>query len=290
MSHKAISSLAMLAFLLAALALAPAASGIGGGRIAFQSNRDGKPGIFAIDPNGANEARLTAKTVDSRRPAFSNDGRQIAFDSNRGKGNEIYLMKRTGGDELQITNGPSASYDASFSRDGRQIVFVNNQSGKGDIFVMDSHGGNKRQLTNNGVNDSQPVFSPDGKQIAFTHFQNGTSVIDVIDVDGSNEHTLTKQGSSGNEHPSYSPNGNEIVYETATSGNTTGIATMRASDGRERNIILDNAVEPSFSPDGSTIVFRQGQQLFTMNALGPPAPTQLTFTASGANINPSWAR
>ena len=105
-----------------------------------------------------------------------------------------------------------------------QIAFVSQRDGNPEIYVMEANGGNQRRLTNNSDRDFSPSWSPDGKRIAF-----------VSDRDG---HVHARHGWS--------------TYE---------IYVMDADGGNQQNLSNhpSNDRSPSWSPDGTRIVFSSGR-------------------------------
>ena len=63
-----------------------------GGKIVFDSDRDGDREIYVMDADGGNPTRLTDNTAADRDPAWSPDGSRIALDSDRDGNREIYVM------------------------------------------------------------------------------------------------------------------------------------------------------------------------------------------------------
>jgi Tol biopolymer transport system component len=85
-----------------------------------------------------------------------------------------------------------------------------------------------------------------------------------MNTDGSHQRPLT-HAPSGASHPEFSPDGNQILFQSESLTATcliacapTHIAIMNA-DGSHQHLLTDDArqydSEPSFSPDGSSIVF-----------------------------------
>src|SRR6266705_372878 len=77
--------------------------------IAFQSNRDGNNEIYVMNPDGADQTRLTFDSRNDQRPDISPNGEQVVFSSNRitaenPEGDfEIFIMNSDGSDVRQLT-------------------------------------------------------------------------------------------------------------------------------------------------------------------------------------------
>ena len=65
-------------------------------RIAFMSDRDGNLEIYAMEPDGSGQVRLTMSSSPDEAPDWSPDRRRIAFHSERDGNAEIYVMNADG--------------------------------------------------------------------------------------------------------------------------------------------------------------------------------------------------
>jgi len=290
-SHLVLPALVLCAALLVAV---PAAIAADAGLIAFQGNRGGDKSIFTVGPDGSGTKRLEP----GLQPAISRDGKTIAFVKGVNNGAEIFTMSADGGDVRQVTNNSSTDSEPAFSPNGKQIVFVGdrrNSAAAGEpshIFIVDVDGSNQRQLTKGQSSvDSEPSFSPDGRRIAFIRGP-GEARLVTMTSGGDDLTTLTKHSDpfSGPSSPGYSPNGNRILFGAFDRGNR--IYSFDAADGK--NLVQltkgdSEGLEPAYSPDASSIVFRRGTDLFTMDADGS-GPSQLTNPSGGSDIHPSWGR
>lgn len=93
-----------------------------GDRIAFESNRDGRPEIYLMNADGSNQVRLTnfdteptPSNVSATKPAWSPAGDRIAFHRRVGaqgqRGHlEIYTVNADGTDIRQITFTPPPGF------------------------------------------------------------------------------------------------------------------------------------------------------------------------------------
>jgi TolB protein len=184
---------------------------------------------------------------------------------------------------------------AASGRDGL-IAFAAGdcRSGSCQIWVMDGDGSHMRRLTRGRDPSSQPSFSPGGARISFARTENGRDQVWIMDADGSDQRAITHALSGANQ-PQFSPDGSRIIISerglTATcliACGPTHIAIVNA-DGSHQRLLTNSRgsydSEPSFSPNGRTIVFtrRTGDGLalamWVMNADGSD-PRALTHNAS----------
>lgn len=112
-----------------------------GGRIAFQSYRDGDADIYVMDANGSGVVQLTENDKLDWFPSWSPDGEHIAFASERdGDHAEIYVMKADGTGIERLTDDEQSNIQPVWSPDGGRIAFVSGRDGKAGIFVMNADG------------------------------------------------------------------------------------------------------------------------------------------------------
>lgn len=87
-----------------------------GRKIAFQSRRDGRGQIYAINADGSGEQRLTNTPFEDGLPAYSPDGRKIAFQRRLlgasgqvVRADDVYVTSASGGAAKRLTR--SKGYD-----------------------------------------------------------------------------------------------------------------------------------------------------------------------------------
>jgi Tol biopolymer transport system component/PKD repeat protein len=262
----------------------------GGGKITFQSNRNGNVDVFVMNPDGSVVTQLTNHPFDDFLPLFSPDGSRIDFgrcgfgrcdivvinadgsgertvlfdgfpgawspDGNRialGKNDGIWIVNADGTGLVRVAD---PQFVTDWSPDGRQLMLANNFDGDFELYAMNLDGSGVTKLTDNNANDypgrGAAWSRPDGTRILFTSDRGGT--------------------------------GEQNIYVMNADG--TGVTQLTPNDGF-------NDVGPSWSPDATHIVFESNragdEQIFVMNADGSGI-TQLTSGAGVMNSGAHWIR
>ena len=223
---------------------------------------------------------------------------------------------------IAITVGIAATGSIASSARNGQIAwksFAHAGSHTWSIYAANPDGSNIRQLTHPkaGVEDDLPDWAPDGSNILFQRILQPQAALPTVpdeimrvNSDGSG---LRRIGTCttpciGNDDPQYSPDGRRIVFTKPLllKPNATpalGVWVMDANGGNARQITqLANSSssedhEPSWSPDGKSIVFTRlndtaapinEQALFVVGSNGgtPRRITPWRLDAGGANWSP----
>ena len=136
-----------------------------GKRIAFSSDRVGRPMIYVMNADGSAPKRVTFAGVFNSSPSWSPDGKKIAFAGQSEDHFDIFVMNADGSDMIRLTsakkpNGKSASNeDPSFSPDGRFVMFTSNRTGKNQIYISTVEGTEERRVTTDSHNYFKPKWS-----------------------------------------------------------------------------------------------------------------------------------
>ncbi len=132
-----------------------------GTRLAFLSNRSGKPQLWLLDLERGGEARQVTQVQDGvSQITWSPDSRYVAFVSKEPKPSDTATRgeMRTDQDVTVITRLRYKANGAPGVVDGRPR----------HVYVVDVDEGSIRQLTSGDFDDGEPAFSPDGNTVAFT--------------------------------------------------------------------------------------------------------------------------
>jgi TolB protein len=147
------------------------------------------------------------------------------------------------------------------------LVFDSNRTGNYEIWTMTSSGGAARQLTSNSAYDSWwPRLSPDRRTIIFYRTPKGVhdrnyalTSLWAMAADGTRLVQLRPAGLDGwvvQGHAEWSPNGTQLVMFGGSRFNSQIWVTDDL--GQHPRAVTNRAgpnVDPSWSPDGTTIAF-----------------------------------
>lgn len=251
---------------------------------------------WLFNSNGSNRSIILPRTAsaygDIHQPTLSPGGTKILGHANwplsgsltgtAVSAYNLWLMNVNGTSALALTQHTAAGIiarKANMSRDGSKIVFESNMAITG---VVDSQG-----LSYN---------------------------IWIVNSDGTGLTALTRNTNISLDayNPSFSPDGTKIVFysSTAVDGSWNGaVATSRIwvmnIDGTSRTLLTGArpSIQPSFSPDGSKIVFQSTLNLdgnhasaanasynvWTMNASDGSGLTAITQDTAAASEDGSYS-
>jgi Tol biopolymer transport system component len=222
---------------------------------------------------------------------FPGSNGKIAFSTNRDGNHEIYAMDSDGSNQTNLTQFPGAGEDLpSWSPDGTKLTFVSSRTGNFEIFTMNADGSNQTNVTNHASFDADPVWCTNTR-IVFASLRAGTLDVWAVNSDGTNPVNLTPfTGSTPDDLPDCSPDGLKVVYESFVGGgNGIDIITMNADGSNKQNIVSNSAddVHPSWSPDGSRILFERQGNVYAVDTDG--SDETLVIGEASLESAPVWS-
>jgi len=262
-----------------------------GTRIAFEQRIGPNVDLYVSSLDGSPSIRITTDPAFDGQPTWSPDGQRLAFISKREGKYAIYVMNADGSavsrlTDLQAIGSDVGEGEPAWSPDGTKIAFTRD----GALFTMNIDGSAPFNISaKSGWAARGLSWSPDGTRIAFLRSAAGplglsdNSLI-VIKHDGSNPVVIAHMDISGAF--SWSPNSLRIAFTKLDAGEYWLVAVNSNGSGSLEKFV-SGGVEPSWSPDGRTIVFQSGTTLFFAGSNGS-SPVPVPNAPFGARF-PFWS-
>lgn len=188
---------------------------LSGRYVLFTSYLKDNPDLYRKDLRSGNMEWLSKKRGLNTGAAVSPDGKRIALTLSLDGNTEIYVMSWNGKNLKRLTDSWGPDVSPAWSPDGRRIAFVSQRSGQPHIYVMHADGSSPKRITFQGNYNQEPDWSPRrGGKIAFTARDEFLKYdIFLVDPETTEISRLTQDDGS-NQHPSFSPDGQHILFTT----------------------------------------------------------------------------
>jgi Tol biopolymer transport system component len=205
---------------------------------------------------------------------------------------------------------PVAAAHAASGLNG-YLAFGSNRTGSqfsDDIYVTPLDAEAPTRLTFRTADDGQPAWSPDSTRLAFKTTQFGSNQLAVMNADGGGEALLTRTYRFSEGQPSWSADQKTLIYRRTPENPLVQNGDIWALDVEASKLDPTNPVAhpvlqmtgderyPTFSPDGTQIAFRHGddlvepsgdEEVYVMNADG----TNVRRLTDNADFDsaPAWS-
>ncbi len=199
-----------------------------GQSIAFESNREGCPGVWGMNVDGTGIKKLSIGEFQATRcnlmPLWSPDGSMIAFTTSREGRWSVYVMNADGTNPRNVSssaidnNTDGVNFPVAWSADGR-VVFNHPVSGRFEAYTVNPDG-TGLGLFFGRATDHSPEWSPDKSKIAFIRDTQTGANLFVMNADGSNVRQLTTHAGQDilwpdgfqNDYRNWSDDSRQIVF------------------------------------------------------------------------------
>jgi Tol biopolymer transport system component len=275
-----------------------------GKKVAFISNfgaGSSTRNLFVMEPeapeqgfNLAVEVTHFTSGVPIEEPVWSPDGTRLAFVYGNQEENDKVEVANSDGTTATPLVIAEHGVHPTWAPESGKIAY----SFEGHVYVEEAdRAGFPPQLP--GVEGNEPVWSPDGSRIAFGKKVNFSQVdLGIVPPAGGTPTTLN----SGSQfiYASWSPLGSQIVYQQTAGGSNIGWRVANADGTGDHPLpevqnVNPNGPAPSWSPDGTRIVFQgynygtepSTNAVYMQNADGSGAAIPLV-QGEKYSTDPSW--
>jgi Tol biopolymer transport system component len=207
-----------------------------------------------LDATGKTQP-LLAKPDAYLRPSLSPDGNRLAISTT-----DIWVYDWQRDTMTRLTFGSTTSIDPLWNPDGRYILY----EASGGMFWTRSDGSGKPQPLTQSKNTQFPwSFTPDGKRLAFQE-QSPETQYDIWTVAVESDGAALRAGKpepflqtpADERHPSFSPDGRWMAYDSNESGSFQVYVRAFPEKGGKWQISNSGGVYPIWSRNGRELFFR----------------------------------
>jgi eukaryotic-like serine/threonine-protein kinase len=266
-----------------------------------QDGTDFKSDIWIVPYPAGTPRRILehARDVTGGRVSWALDNRHLVLDSvffDR-PGTHLYLADAEDGTLRPITTGTVDEQSPSVSPNGDRIAFAAG-SDDFDLIQVALDGADVHTLLATSRSETRPAWSPTGTQIAYVTNARGTPEIWIRSVEEGWARPVVKRDSEGSVswqslgRPSFSPDGQRIVYELIGTKHAVWVASV--ADGR--GVPLDQESpdqhSPAWSPDGNWVAYQRllgGKWELAKVALGGGKPVRIAEATPGGGDHTAWS-
>lgn len=153
--------------------------------------------------------------------------------------------------------GPAPA-QATVAGHGERLLFQADYGQGLQLYTLMANSKRPIQLTHVAGEAIRGDWSPDGSQIAFELGSPDTANVALIKADGTDLRVLPSVGDGIDGDPSFTPDGQHVVFERFDPATGDDAAWIMRTDGTERRRIAtgpNGAQDPNVSPDGKTLTF-----------------------------------
>lgn len=217
-------------------------------KIAYVSFETKRPAIYVQDLATGQREKLAGFRGLNGAPSFSPDGKSMLFTASMHDNPEIYQMDLTTRQLQRMTNNSAIDTEARYTPDGKGFIFTSDRGGSAQIYKHNFSDNSTKRLTFRGAFNARGSLSADGKYVALVHRPSGSNYkVAIQEISTGITNILTP--TSLDESPSFSPNGQMVVYATREANR--GLLAIMSTDGRFRmNLPSEQGEvrEPAWAP------------------------------------------
>ena len=275
-------------------------------KILFTSHRDGNREVYMMNSDGSEQVNLTQHGADDQQAVWSPTGEQILFVSDRGGTRDLYLMDADGGNVRRVFKRKIEVARAypTWSPDSKQFAYqcVDWNFIKNGLYLGTFGEEDAEFIAKYGY----PAWSPDGSEIASSvGHQLGARLMFINVRTREAEQPLPDEALLFQFDPSWSAAGDRLAFagnkhplpvildrELHNAWKDKQTIYIVNRDGTGLRQLVDEAGPraefPALSPDGSEVLYTQGNGAFQIFKVDVNSGLRTLLTNFGRNFGGDW--
>jgi len=133
--------------------------------------------------------------------------------------------------------------------------------GRGRVYTVAADGSDLRRVSRGNGDDTGVVATRDGKRVAFLRTVDGATNVWVANADGSRARQVTHTNEP-KQDLAWAPNGRRLAFAVCTDGSCRRGIDVVDADGAQLHRVVDDALQPSWSPDSRRLVYAGETQAY----------------------------
>jgi len=246
------------------------------GRIYYQSDSD----LYAVDPASGNSQKITSFSDPKIRwISISPDEKSVAYSRQNDGDWQIFVGDALGEKPIEIAKNTGRLDDVVWLPEKERLFYSATEDGVVRVFVTEIGSGTVRRITSAETDTGVVDSTADGRSIIFSSSKEESNLWRISVADGAE--LPVARDLNVKLWPAVSPDNQRIVFQSIrnlSSGNklVDGSIAVKSSrqreDGEVPNVLATPGFLPSWSPDGSAILFLRPAgdrtELISVNANG----------------------
>jgi serine/threonine-protein kinase len=236
--------------------------------------------VLRLDRQGA-EKPLPLPAAHYTRPCLSPDGKTLALMKCDGSSCKLFLYDLERNVLSPLTSEPGRFLNPVWSPDGRRLAYSGFAVGAPTLYVKNTDGSGQPQRLTSAPTETREAaefpdsWSPDGRTIAYilvSRIVTGKGERDVwlVSPDGKQKPRPWLESPYAETASAFSPDGRWMAYVSDESGRKEVYVRPFSGAGGRIKISSDGGAEPVWSRGGRELLYRQGNQFFSVDIRTEP--------------------